>query len=281
MTEYEFAANRQPLASSDNQPTDKLSYWEAFRNHRGILTNFIKRQSPPFSDSLCVLGAGFCNDLDLNELAANFQQLTLVDIAKKDLSLGLRQQDLSESESLKIVGDYDVTGVHDLFLKFQESQERSDLESLVTEMESFHPSGLGVFDSVASTCLLSQLMFHAYESVTEGHERFVEILQKVRLQHIRVMLDLIKPGGVGFLFTDFVSSESLPELFTTRNLKETVENAIAERNFLHGLNPTMVARVFEEPEVKSELKNIKVTDPWRWVLPERIYACFGIIFEKR
>ena len=276
MAEFEFVGGWK----EDFRTEKELTHWETFRNHREIIGSFIQRHSAPFASSLCVLGAGFCNDLDLNQLTRAFEKVALVDIRPQDVQVGLHQQGVVDNKSIEVLPATDVTGVHEILNQYKEAPADSLLDSVFDMARKDIESLSTQYDSVASTCLLSQLLNHATECIGDGNPRFVELLQLIRQRHIQLMLRLLKPGGTGFLFSDFVSSVSLPELFTTTDLKETVSQAIKERNFLHGLNPGMIVASFEQEDIKRVLKSVKVTDPWRWVLPERIYACTAVIFEK-
>ena len=257
-----------------------LTSWESFRNHREIITSFIARSVAVEADSLCVLGAGLCNDLELNQLARDFSKITLVDISADDLEHGLKQQQMHDSTALNLINECDVTGVDQLLREYKDQPSVEKFEAIVAAASSYAPP-IQKYDCVASTCILSQLLWHATDCVGEDHARFVELLQIVRQRHIEIMIEAVVPGGVGILVTDFVSSVSLPELFDTNNLSETINEAIKNKNFLHGLNPGLVAKVFEHPSIKPQLKSVRVSNPWRWALPDRIYACMAIIFTKK
>lgn len=275
MTEYEFNAPKFPDLENETELTD----WEVFRNHREIVSSFIIRSLSPDAETLCVLGAGKCNDLELPQLAREFSKITLVDILDRDIDIGLRQQQQSNSEIFETITNCDVTGIHQLLSNFKKESSDKKLEEINETLINFNPP-IGKYDCVTSTCLLSQLLCHATECIGEDHPEFIDFLQLVRRRHIEIMLNAINDHGVGILVTDFVSSLSLPELLTTNNLQETLQLAIHEKNFLHGLNPAMVAKVFDHANMRPHLKGIRITDPWRWALPDRMYACFAIIFQK-
>lgn len=275
MTEYEFKGQHYPNLQNESELTD----WETFRNHREIVTSYVTRSISTSAESLCVLGAGLCNDLELSRLAREFAKITLVDLSEQDTAVGLSQQNQKDPDLFEVVAGFDVTGVDGLLSEYKMDPSDKRFDEVKQKLNGFRPA-LSGYDCVASTCLLSQLLCHATECIGEDHSEFVEFLQLVRRRHIEIMLDAIKDQGVGVLVTDFVSSLSLPELLTTDDLKGTVQSAIRSRNYLHGLNPQMVAKVFEHANIKPRLKSIRVSDPWRWALPDRVYACFAIIFQK-
>ena len=75
------------------------------------------------------------------------------------------------------------------------------------------------------------------------------------------MLSLLNSGGTGLLITDFVSSESLPELYETTDLKSTLLSAIANENVLLGLNPATIGNLFNHPRIKSEIRTLDSGKP--------------------
>ena len=277
MTKYDFVGD----GDSDFRPDKPATPWESYANHRGIVTGFIKSICLSSARSLCVLGAGYCFDIDLKHLLDEFDEIALVDISQTDIDYGLAEQNVSRETTIETLSGFDVTGVDSLMDKYATQPTESLLEEILASLGRGNVELPKHYDCIASTCLLSQLLYKATSCIGESHERFVEVLQAVRLSHIRLLVDSLNKGGTGILFTDFVSSDSLPELLNTDDLEATLQSAIVEKNFLHGLNPPMVAKVFEHPDVRDELTGIKVTDPWRWVTGDKVYACFAIVFHKK
>lgn len=276
MTEYEFVGD----LSAPFRKQQELTEWETFQNHREIVSGFINSSAPPDAKSLCVLGAGHCRDIDLNEMVRRFSRITLVDLHKQDILDGLRYQNLAASDAFEVIGGLDVSGVDDSLVRYANTPDDSILNDIIRNAAAFSPEELKPCDCVASTCLISQILCRASESVSEQHPVFLPLLQTLRQRHVEIMLSLLNFGGTGLLFTDFVSSESLPELYETADLKSTLQSAIAKNNFLHGLHPAMIGNVFNQESIRPKIRTLKVTDPWRWVMPQRIYACFAIIFTK-
>jgi hypothetical protein len=136
---------------------------------------------------------------------------------------------------------------------------------------------------VASTCLLSQLINTAAQSIGENHARFAELIQAIRLGHLRLLSRLMAPGGFGILITDLVSADTLPGLtsipdeFLTAALVEQVNR----RNFFHGVNPKTLFSLFRtDPLLAVEVADAQLTSPWRWDAGGRLYAVYAIRFRK-
>ena len=121
-------------------------------------------------------------------------------------------------------------------------------------------------------------------SVGAGHPRFVELMQGVRLGHLRLASALTVPGGAMMLVSDLVSSDTLPALATVSqaDLGELLRGAIAERNFFHGVNPEVVAHTFrDDPQLGREISSIEWLSPWLWDLGLRVYAVWGLAARRR
>ena len=273
MAEYEFVGDREAFVKGG-------STWEAGRQHREIITKLLYRTAKSQNDSLCVFGAGPCNDIELELLATAFSNVTLVDFNDEVLQQGVENQVGKEHAAVNVLGGVDLFGASQRLEQYRESNDESLIEQILKEIAEHQPKRLETYDCVASTCMLSQLLFEASEAIDKRHFRFVDVLIAIRLRHIEIMMAALKPGGHGLLITDIVSSESLPDLLEENDLKAVLQHAIANQNFLHGLNPQMIAKVFQHESFAGQLTSVRVSEPWRWTLPSRTYACFAIEFVK-
>src|SRR5688500_17156136 len=80
---------------------DSRGQWEAFSAHRKRVTTLLLeaahgRDQP----SLCLLGAGNCNDVDLNQLMTAYARIHLVDCDTESLKAGAERQGLAGHPSL-------------------------------------------------------------------------------------------------------------------------------------------------------------------------------------
>ena len=64
--------------------------WDGYAHHRSVVTELLVRASSSDKSSLCVLGAGNCNDLDLQQLQHNFSEIHLVDLDDEAISEGVK-----------------------------------------------------------------------------------------------------------------------------------------------------------------------------------------------
>ena len=198
--------------------------------------------------SLCVLGAGNCNDLDLIRLASEFQRVTLVDLDREAMEFGVAHQD--GPGTIEIVC-CDVTS-----------------DELPAQ----------TFDVVASTCLLTQLFADFDSSVS------AEKYAKTRRRHFLTMLKLMNTAATGIFITDVVSSDTVPDLagLDSNQIKAGIPKWIHDRNFFTGTNPGVIHHLLtSDDEVASRVSDVKPIDPWLWNPGPRTYVCYGMQFTRR
>jgi len=254
--------------------------------HRRQITSLLCELAPPAGGRLAILGAGPCNDLDLRQLQVKWPHIDLVD---RDSDL-VRQGIAAQTN--------DATGLHvihqDLLLGDPTSQVAASEMDLITpeigrdflsnvkqaRWTSLRPD----YDIVASTCLLSQLVHQAIDAVGVDHALFIPTVQALRQRHLWLMAQALRPGGHGLLFCDFVSSETLPELFQANpeNLPGLLSQALQQNNFFHGLNPGKLLQIArEDAELQTCLDQVQMSPPWVWFTGSLAYAVVVIKFTRR
>lgn len=261
--------------------------WESAGPHRQRVTDELVRGFPPLTETLCVLGAGNCHDLDLPRLLEVFSEVHLVDLDAGALEAGVARQGVSDHPAVRLHGGVEVTGVWDRLSEFTPDAppDEETLNALVADAWSFAGPDLpGSFGMVASHGLLSQLIEAVVRTVGENHPRFLEMLDTVRGRHLRLLAELTRPGGYGLLVTDIVSSETAPNLPTLSDeaLPDTLKQMVEARNFFHGLNPFVLATLYQDdPRLAPEIQASQLLRPWRWHACGRVYAVTGIKFQRR
>jgi hypothetical protein len=140
------------------------------------------------------------------------------------------------------------------------------------------------FDVVASTCLLSQLIDSVVDAVGTAHPRFQELFQAVRVGHLRLLMDLISPGGAGILITDLVSSDTVPNLTSVPpdRLQAVLAQCIDRGNIFYGVAPHHIEAAYRnDPMLSAETGTIEFSPPWLWNPGPRTYAVYAAKIEKR
>ena len=256
-------------------------HWEASAGHRARVTDCILSIAPQSPGRLCVLGAGNANDLDLPRLLAAYDEVHLVDLDGEALQRGVnRQVPESQRGKVRLHGGIDVTGICDRLDSVNDPppSELQRLADLALDPTSDLP---GPFDVVASTGILSQLIDMVVQSMPTTNPAFMPLLLNVRTGHLRLLARLTAPGGRGLLITDFVSSETVPELATIDDaeLSALAERLAAQRNFFHGLNPLVLPTLFDDDPVLRELvASTRHRGYWLWNQQSRVYAVLAIEF---
>ena len=224
--------------------------------------------------SLCVLGAGNCNDIDLVELASTYASVDLVDLDLVAVRSGLERQ---QPEIRTATHNCDLSGLANLLEKPDVSLEECLTAADIVELR------LGSFDVVCSACVLSQL-FDGILRRFSRHPNVIDLIQVVRRRHFEIMLNLLRPGGCGLLVTDIVSSTMCPELteISNRDLPPLLGRAIASRNFFTGTNPAVLHHdLTADTEFASRLTDVEVTTPWLWNHGLQVYAVYCIGFRRK
>lgn len=260
--------------------------WDRYAPHRDRVTRLLTDAAPP-NRRLCVLGAGNSNDLDLPALLQAYAQVHLVDLDATALQSGLDSQGCGDTGRVRLYGNVDLTFIADRLALGTPERPLSDAElDICARTMAAHPP-LDVpspFDTVASVCLLTQLMQCVGLSLGERHPRFVETIMRLRAQHLALLLDLVRPGGTAVLVLDFVSSKTCPELpqVPEASLFDKAVELISRRNFFTGANPFIIGQLFESDAALAPLVDrVQTTAPWLWDFGPRVYLVSAIVIRRR
>ena len=192
---------------------ETLDNWGLYRSHREAVADLICRPPQPTSARLCILGAGNCNDLDLARFTSRFAQVHLVDLDRQAMASGVQRQSPPAPGGISLHGGIDLTGILknlDTWERFRPGRE--SIAHCIREARAF--AGLpspGRFQVVASICLLSQLI-DTVVSVTGPKAVPLELVGALQQRHLRLLAELLLPGGAGHLVTDFALERGGPRL---------------------------------------------------------------------
>lgn len=271
---------------------DSRTGWAAYAPHREIVTRLILDSAPQDASelTLSVLGAGNCNDLDLDQLAARFSKISLVDVDTESVEEGLQRQGKSADDSQFQICGSDVSGIlaelAELHATGPDDGHAQELVQLAEEAQLTglpEPSGI-----VISTGLITQLVEAAIRAV--GHDRLdqaessgVDLMQAIRRRHLRLLSELTRPGGTAILVTEVVSSDTAPEICKTPvgDLRKILEGCLAAGNFFSGLHPGILLAELTSEEFADQFAAVQVTSPWLWDFTARIYAVVAFVCRRR
>lgn len=244
--------------------------------HRRRVTREILRLCNSDS-SVCILGAGNCNDLDLIALTSNSTRLVLVDLDQEALEHA-QERYVAQAPALDVRGNIDLTGVFSTMT----SKATTPARMIAAATEFTGPDlGRDPFHVVVSTCMLSQIILAARSSLPEGSAEFPSLALALRNRHLELMLENTAPGGHALVITDIVSSSTAPELLAAKGyeLVRLRDELLGRHNHFFGLNPHKI-----EQYVRRHLANrccgIQHRPPWVWSFGDRCYLVAGLVLQR-
>jgi hypothetical protein len=262
--------------------------WQQFSGHRLKVMNLIKAARHEDAASIAILGAGNCNDLDLFELADAFPAVHLFDLDAEAIEYGIASQGVVHRQNIHRHAPFDVTGCLQLLAPyFGRPLTQAEFQALLEAFLSSRAPATGdTYDVVVSDCILSQII-STLGQLKLTQEQLVSLTLAVRYQHLRTLLDWLRPAGRLVFITDVVSSDTLPELPRLRETEwlPALRQCLQTANFITGLNPEMVSNMLQtEPYFRQHEVNYRFIAPWRWDISDNraylVYACL-ISFANR
>ena len=246
-----------------NQET--LDHWSLYLPHRENIHRLLAQTLQSVSARLCVLGAGNCNDLDLTDLTSRFAQVHLVDLDQQGLVKGVERQILPDPERLILHGGFDITGILKTLANWQRNRPKQEsIDYCVREAMAFVGLPfLGRFEVTISTCLLTQII-DSVVSITGSNSIPFKLIQALRLRHLRLLAELLLPGGVGILVTDF----ALTHGHTTKSRKGSPQDGndpLCQGSHFLGVSPKELYKMVKNDiALQSVLHQAQITPPWFW-----------------
>lgn len=261
--------------------------WDLYQGHRERVTQRLINSASQPGQTLCVLGAGNCNDVDLQRLRQHFSLIHLIDLDAEALAAGCEQQGIAADPAVVQQGGIDVTNLATRLQAWKPDQTIPPHEvqgALLDAMARPLPElPTEQFDVVVSVGLLTQLIEMVMLTLGPQHPQFLELMTAVRLRHLRLLLELTKPGGTAWIIFEVVSSMTCPELLHTSaaELWPLLKNAIDQHNFFTGANPAVINQIFlRDPELKAAIAKFEFLPPWLWHFFSRTYAVCAFAVQK-
>jgi hypothetical protein len=276
----------QQAEQGGNRETRDL--WELFRGHRQRVTAEILALAP-WGDGarggrLCVLGAGNANDLDLEALAARFDEVHLVDIDPSALSRATGRQSQAVRAKLRSHASVDLSGLyHQLGRTTRLPPADAMVTAGTTEVLRQLPSE---FDVVASCCVLSQMAW-ALERLASPTGTAEPALEQALVRiHLRAILRLARPTGAALLVSDLTSSFFYPplaELPPDEDLGALTQRLAAQRIAHAVCNPALVRQILRrDAELSDTCQPPALGEPWLWTGPNALtYLVYPFVLRRK
>ena len=262
--------------------------WAAFTDHRNNIRQVLCNLSPGSKGRLCILGAGRTTDLDLMDLVNHFSQIDLVDIHPTVTHEALLQRGFDKHPKVKAIGGIDVTGLSNQWMRFKKSPSEFNLQQIIDSSRDVK-IGLGQYDVVASTCLLSQILRNVQECLqatkipsSVAQDYFPKIIKSIRQSHIELVLQHTLPGSSSVLVTDLTSAEALPEMLEANaDLNRLISTEVVKGNHFPGLNPLAISEALRYEGIANKLAHSRMSAPWIWDSIESQYLCVAYRLDRK
>jgi hypothetical protein len=286
--ERKIVTDRQ---SELNQAT--RGQWTLFASHRKRVEQLLDSAIPRAHSllpgggqrqpRLCVVGAGNCNDLDLRFLARRFAEIHLIDIDAAALAGAVQRQNVAAVSHIHRHAPIDLAGLTGTFDRWLDdiptTGEIEEAIKLATGTPA--PNVPGPFDVVLSSCVLSQLISPARDRLGADHKMLPALRNAIVRRHLRLLLDMLAPGGTAVFVSDVVSSDTEPGLPRVRDdaLPDMMRRLVERRRTFRGLDPGAISVALEGGlHTHSRIATRQWIAPWLWhISPRRTYLVYGLL----
>jgi hypothetical protein len=271
------------LHSQNNRAT--AASWERFASHRSRVTDLLTAAG---GETVAILGAGNCNDVDLELLGRQFREIHLVDIDRAAIDRARQWQAPGRPTSLVTHAPVDLSGCLEKLPRYR--NEAPDLAELAQWSKDAASRAFGAvtmtFDTVASVCMLSQLMHGCAVGLGVDHPCLQVIACATAVAHLRSLVRMVKPGGTAILITDVVSSATFP--FEERLARGTdALDVLAEVDkldaSLSGTGPSFTLEILGgDSEIGQVLETPRLVSPWVWGFNDELfYLVYAVVARKK
>jgi hypothetical protein len=273
----------EQLAANESSSAER----ESFAGHRRRLTELCARGTERTSErTLCVLGAGNANDLELEELAGRYRAIHLVDIDPEALERAYSRESPATRSRLVRHAPVDLSGSLDRLERWKDLKvSPEELTRHAGETAARVAATLGgPFDVVVSACVLTQLQLGLLTALGDRHPLFEALRYTLSATHLTVLSRLTAPGGRALFATDLTSNELAPEVGGTdeAGLPALLERLVAEGRVIGVAVPELIRRMIaDSPTLSRELEPTQVLEVWRWQNgPTRTFVVYALEARK-
>jgi hypothetical protein len=260
-----------------------------FVAHRARLTREITERAPVSGrGSLCLLGAGNANDVDLDAVAPLFAEIHLVDVDPAAVARAVGRVSTARRGQVVTHAPVDASGVYDRLERWAVDPPKLDeLDGIVADAVARVVGGLpGPFDVVVSCSMLTQLQLVLLQVVGDGHPRFGDLRAALNRAHVRTLGALLAPGGVALLVTDLTTSEIHPPLIHVdagADLARLMSELIAAGSIIYIANPgPLSSEMRRDPALKQSFAVRYPIGPWLWRNgPTQVLLVYALEIRRR
>jgi len=205
-----------------------------------------------------------------------------VDLDRQAMAKGVQRQSPLATGRISLHGGIDLTGILKTLATWERYRPgRESIAHCIREARAF--AGLpfpGRFQVAASMCLLSQII-DSIVSVTGSGAVPKELVNTLRQRHLRLLAELLLPGGVGYLVTDFALERGGARP-ARQILPEPESAAGAPGDAFLGLNPGELREsVSNDAVLRHQVRHARVSPSWLWRQnPRRTLRVCAVSFQR-
>lgn len=268
---------------------DAADEWALYAGHRARFTEALLgcASAAEPRGRLCVLGAGKCNDLDLDLLSERFSEIHLVDFEPAALAAAVSRQKPQVRALLR---------PHTLDLALISPKRAGKWRRrppTAADVQTAAASSLrdilarlpGPFDVVASACMLTQLSFALRGALGEASRILGPARAATMLLHLNTLVGLTAPGGQSLFACDLTSSTSYPldALPASADLRAVLREIVDAGAGYFAANPDLIEQMLsEDPGLEGRAEEPELLDPWLWTGPlGRLYFVYALRLARR
>ncbi len=259
-----------------------------FAPHRARVTALIEGAGR--GGSLCVLGAGNGSDLDVPKLAKTFSEIHLVDLDGDALARGRAALPARLRERVILHPDVDLTGLIDHLddwgdaFPAEAELGRAAVPAIQGVLTSLVTRAGRRFDTVVSTCVLSQLAVPFHRAWLLPATAWANLHAALTAIHLSTLSGATEPGGTGILIFDVLSSKNAPALRKLAPSEPESIEAFTEAQLASGKtldpDPSSLLRQLQSPGMERIVEGPRLTPPWPWNIGTETQLVYGLVFRR-
>lgn len=240
-----------------------------FAGHRARVTELCQRGAECGAElSLCVLGAGNANDVDLERLAGVYRSIHLVDLDGDALAGAVARVSAATSARLVCHAPVDASGLLGRLERWRRLEcTAEELAHRPSQTAAELAAKLGTFDVVLSACLLTQMQRAVVTVLGADHRLFDAVRFTLTLSHLRSLAALTKPGGRVLVVSDLSATDIAPAIAATSEAElPALASTLVDRGQVFQVaQPALLRQMArEDPSLGAELEFLPSLEVWRW-----------------